>query len=74
MNTNAKGGAVSLDKSCGAELDGNEFLDIEANMGGAVSSIDSTVSVTGSKFKAIGQKFTYTTADYSPNLLNEFRG
>ena len=74
MTTDGYGGAVSLDKACNTNLSTNTFVDVGAELGGAIALRDSQVSVDNSDFQRVRQNFTYTTEDFYPNLLNEFKG
>jgi len=69
METTGKGGAVSLDKTCNSKISSNSFSDIKAELGGAIQSSDSQVSVEGSEFTRIAQNFTYDNLEFEPNLL-----
>ena len=73
MKTDGAGGAISLDKTCETKIQAN-FANITAQLGGAVSAKDSTVTLQASKFSKVGQSFVYNTTTYEPNLLNEFKG
>ena len=65
MKTSGKGGAVSLDKTCNSKISGNKFSDIEASLGGAITSSDSQVSVQGSEFSRISQTHVYDNEEFN---------
>ena len=72
MKTTGNGGAVNLSKTCNSKIASNSFSDIEAELGGAISSKDSQVAIEGSDFKNIGQTYVYDNLEFEPNLLAKF--